>query len=65
MSGQEFNEGHVAEAIDRCHVIMTMIDELLRDHPAIEKSDLGREVERASEEVMNIYQTLSSFYAED
>ena len=61
---QEFNEGHVAEAIDRCHVIMTMIGELLEEHPAILKAGRQGDVDHATDSIMNIYQALSALYAD-
>lgn len=38
-----FNDGHVVEACDRCHIIASMIDDFLIGHPAVIVA--GEEVE--------------------
>jgi hypothetical protein len=30
-----FNDGHIAEAQDRCHIVASMIDDHLIGHPAV------------------------------
>jgi hypothetical protein len=41
----EWNDGYWFEARDRCHTIMIMVQELLEDHPAIEKAELSGIIE--------------------
>ena len=56
----EFNDGHIVEGFDRCHTIMLLIDELLRDHPAVLKVDGNCHQEKAIEEIMKLYQKIGN-----
>ena len=61
---QEFNEGHISEAMDRLHIILGMIDDLLIDHPAIVKVDVSEDVGKASDILSAAYQKVGN-YLED
>lgn len=53
----ELDEFHYHEVLDRAHVIATMVDELLIDHPAVVAHDeLRASVTKLSEAAMHVYQ---------
>ena len=58
MSEQEFNNGHIIEGLDRVNTIQTMIEELLKDHPAIKKADCGNAVDEVQSALYDIYKTV-------
>ena len=35
MNDQEFNEGHIQEALDRTNIVVGLIEDILVDHPGI------------------------------
>lgn len=54
----DFNEGHITEALDRCHTVMLLIDELLHLHPAIVKAGCNDGIERIADELAEVYQNV-------
>ena len=64
MDKQEFNEGHIAEALDRVNIIIGMIDDLLVDHPGIVKTGQGDHVGQAAESLMEAYQNIGGYGVE-
>lgn len=52
----EFNEVHIIEALDRCHTVMLLIDELLHLHPAIVKAVCNDNIERIADDLADVYQ---------
>ncbi len=38
---QEFNDGHISEAMDRCNTVLVMVNELLYKHPAVKECEGG------------------------
>ena len=61
MSDQEFNEGHIPEAMDRLHIILGMIDDLLIDHPGIVKAEVSEKVQKASYILSAVYQKVGNY----
>lgn len=55
---QPFNDGHIVEGLDRCHTLMTMLDQLLDQHPAIIKAGAQDEVSEALQLIMDAYQKI-------
>lgn len=64
MSDQEFNEGHISEAMDRVNIIIVMINELLDNHPAILKTNLQNDIDMAANRLCEVYQKLGSYEVE-
>lgn len=57
---QPYNPGHQLEGLDRCHTIMTMISELLIDHPAVLKAGVTDAVGEAQGLIMDAYQKIGA-----
>lgn len=55
-SVQEFNEGHVMEGCDRLHIITSMIDDHLSEHPAIVKAGAQDEINEVMTILSDVYQ---------
>ena len=55
---KEWNDGYIHEGADRCHVIMTMIDELLIGHPSVEKAKITKNLEKAQDIIYDCYQKI-------
>ena len=55
---QDYNEGHLHEAMDRTHVIITMICNVLDQHPAIEHFGLQDDVDQISYQLATLYSKL-------
>lgn len=50
---------HYHEVLDRLHLINTMIDEFLLEHPAvIENKKIMKKIEKASEKLSKAYQEI-------
>lgn len=64
MDKQEFNEGHIAEALDRVNIILCMVGDLLTDHPGIEKTGQVDRIEQVSESLMDAYQAIGGYGVE-
>ena len=59
MCNVEPDEYHYHESLDRTHIILSMIDDLLRDHPAIEDNEGWWDMaEKAQENLMQLYQAI-------
>lgn len=58
----EINEGHITEALDRCHTIMFMTEELLSGHPAIVEAGQDVLVEKLISDIVSIYEGVGAFY---
>lgn len=58
LNAQEYNNGHLVEGLQTCHIIMGIIDGELTDHPAVIKANMQREVEEAIDKVMKVYQAI-------
>lgn len=56
----EYNEGHLIEGFDRTHIIQTMIDDFLVDHPSIVRAELNDKAKQASQLIFEIYQGLAT-----
>tara|TARA_R100001244_G_scaffold125669_1_gene95671 strand:- start:1015 stop:1197 length:183 start_codon:yes stop_codon:yes gene_type:complete len=52
----ECNEGHAHEALDRCHTLQVMIEELLTDHPGIVKAGAANDILAAQTLIGEAYQ---------
>ncbi len=61
----DFNSGYIVEGVDRCHTIMTMIDELLSEHPAIKKAKMEESLDEAFTILFNIYQAVGALEDEE
>ena len=56
---QSINPGHAHEALDRCHVLLCMLNDHLLQHPYVESdADVRREVEAASDALSKAYQLI-------
>ena len=64
MDKQEFNEGHIAEALDRVNIILCMVGDLLTDHPGIEKTGQVDRIEQISGSLMDAYQAIGGYGVE-
>ena len=53
---QEFNDGHIIEALNRLNTITMMIHKLLIDHPAILKADVQKDAHQAAGILLRAYQ---------
>ena len=59
----KLNPGHTREALDRCHVLLAMLDDHLLLHPYVQSNaDVRREVEAAGEALGRAYQLIGSRY---
>ena len=61
MSDQEFNEGHIPEAMDRLHIILGMIDDYLIDQPGIVKTGVSEDIDKASDILSAAYQKVGNY----
>lgn len=55
---QVYNAGHQVEGLDRCNTIMVMLEQLLRDHPAIVRVDGDGLIEQAFGAIWTLYQRI-------
>lgn len=62
---QQFNEGYIVEGLDRCHTIMVMIEELLSEHPSVDKAKVEYKIARASSLIGEAYQAIGQLSVED
>ena len=54
-----WNNGYYIEGLDRCNTILTLIEELLVDHPSTEKvPGIASKIEQASDLIMSVYQDI-------
>lgn len=60
MTANEFNKEHITEGLDRCHIITTMMNEFLRDHPAVLKANGTSKVDQAIELISDLYQDIGN-----
>lgn len=59
---QSINPSHAHEAMDRCHVLLCMLDDHLMNHPYVKAdADVRREVEAASNALGRAYQLVGGF----
>lgn len=54
----EWNDGYIHEGADRCHVVMSLISDILVDHPAIVKAELQGDINNTLDSLMHCYQTI-------
>lgn len=54
----EFNEGHIVEGLSYCTAVMSLLEELLEDHPAVVKSCCQDEVDKACDAIAEIYRRI-------
>lgn len=55
--GEKLNDGHIAEAADRVHVIACMVDDFLLQHPLIAQSGwMKKRVLKISDDLGGLYQ---------
>jgi len=55
---QHFNIGHLPEAMNYCHAILSSVEDLLVDHLGVLHADQVDEVEEVSSKLADIYQAL-------
>ena len=56
---QSINPSHAHEALDRCHVLLCVLNDHLLQHPYVESdADVRREVEAASDALSKAYQLI-------
>ena len=66
LSAEKINPGHAHEALDRCHVILCILDDHLLTHPYVQSdSEVLKEVEAASEHLRKAYQLIGGFAHKD
>lgn len=56
----DFNEGHIVEGLDRCHIIMSMIEDHLVEHPAVLKANVNTKILKAQALIMDAYQYIGA-----
>ena len=62
----KLNPGHAHEALDRCHVLLSMLHDHLLQHPYVESdAEVRREVEAAGEALGRAYQLIGGFAHKD
>ena len=58
----KLNPGHAHEALDRCHVILYILDDHLLNHPYVQSdSEVLKEVDAASKHLGKAYQLIGAF----
>ena len=57
---QEFNNGHIVEGCDRCNTIMIMLDQLMDEHPAVNKVGGKDLVTDAHNAMFKLYQRIGA-----
>ena len=58
----KLNPGHAHEALDRCHVILCILDDHLLTHPYVQSdSEVLKEVDAASKHLGKAYQLIGAF----
>jgi hypothetical protein len=62
--GSEWNDGFILEGCDRCHTIMVMAEELLRDHPSVLRVGGEQILDHAMGNIMKLYQRIVRLDAE-
>jgi hypothetical protein len=56
---EKLDEFHAHEALDRVHIVMIMIDEILSKHPYIEEDkDIKQAIEDAADHLAKAYQLI-------
>jgi hypothetical protein len=56
---EKLNEGHYAEALDRCSTVNEIIELMLMRHPVIgQNKTLAKKIEKAQELVGEVYQKI-------
>ena len=66
LSAEKINPGHAHEALDRCHVLLSMLHDHLLQHPYVESdAEVRREVEAAGEALGRAYQLIGGFAHKD
>ncbi len=60
MSEQEFNSGHIIEALDRLDLVIDLIDKRILHHPAIKKADLYDSIDDVAQKLGDAYQVVGS-----
>ena len=58
----KLNPGHAHEALDRCHIILYILDDHLLNHPYVQSdSEVLKEVDAASKHLGKAYQLIGAF----
>ena len=55
----EWNDGYIAEGCDRVHIVTNMIEEHLREHPAIKKAGCSKKINEAIDLLNDCYQEVA------
>lgn len=55
---KENMEAYLHEAMDRVHIVQTIIDNHLRDHPGIVRAGANQQIDDILSELANIYQAI-------
>ena len=61
----DWNDGYYLEGMDRCHTIMTMMDQLLREHPSIKRVGLDDKFDSAFDLIYEMYQAIGIYEDEE
>ena len=56
----EFNSGHILEALDRCYTVEMLMCNLLDEHPAIVKCGASDDIKQVIDTIGVIYQKVGS-----
>jgi hypothetical protein len=52
----EWNDGYYFELLDRTHTVMVLIEELVDQHPALEKIGCQKDIDLVQSTLMKVYQ---------
>jgi hypothetical protein len=53
------NQGHYTEAIDRAYIVANQIEDILIEHPVIQKhKKLKKKVKKAQQHILDVYQMI-------
>lgn len=55
---QPYNAGHQIEGLDRCNTIMVMLEQLLREHPAVVRAGGQPLIKQAYSAIWTLYQNI-------
>jgi len=56
----DFNEGHITEGCDRIFIIMSMIDDYLLEHPAVEMAGVKDDISIAINVLNDAHQKIGA-----
>lgn len=54
----EWNDGYITEGLQTCHIVMSIMDSELSEHPAVIRAGKKKELDEAIDAVMSIYQAI-------